>query len=407
MSKETKKAILMDCIIFGGGVAGLFTLDQCLAKGLRCVLLESQSLGTGQTIGSQGIIHGGLKYALTGGDASSAMAIREMPLVWRRCLAGESSPDLTNVSLRSEYCYLWRTDSIKSKLSWLAAKFALRTKPKVLDSDELPEALQGMSCAIARLDEQVIEPSSLLDVFKHALNRHLLQTVEGGVEISHSDDGWLVQLLNPETGEPLTLIAKKLVLTAGNGNHDLRELLHLEPNRTQGRPLHMVIARGSLPNMNGHCIDGSKTRVTITTTRDHAGRTVWQIGGQIAEEGVELSSADLIRSAIQELIEVFPSICFEGTEFRTYMTSRAELNSHGKRPVDISILEEEDVLTCWPTKLAFAPRLAEEITSRIEPATYEETLDSNLFASWPTPPVALPPWESDLPWSTIEMASNQ
>jgi glycerol-3-phosphate dehydrogenase len=407
MSEKAKRVIPMDCIIFGGGVAGLFTLDQCLAKGLRCALLESQSLGTGQTIGSQGIIHGGLKYALTGGDASSAMAIREMPLVWRRCLAGESSPDLTNVSLRSEYCYLWRADSIQSKLGWLAAKFALRTKPKVLDSDELPAALQGLSCAVARLDEQVIEPSSLLEVLNNAFNRHLLQTAEGGVDISRTDDGWFVQILNPETGEPLNLIANKLILTAGNGNHDLREVLRLEPNRTQGRPLHMVLARGSLPIMNGHCIDGSKTRVTITTTKDHAGRTVWQIGGQLAEEGVELSSEDLIRYAIQELNEVFPSICFEGTEFRTYMTSRAEINTHGKRPVDISILEEENVFTCWPTKLAFAPRLAQEIASRIEPTTFEEPLDPTLFASWPTPPVALPPWEGDLPWSTIEMVREQ
>jgi glycerol-3-phosphate dehydrogenase len=402
-----KEAIQLDCIIFGGGVAGLFTLDKCLSKGLRCVLLESQSLGTGQTIGSQGIIHGGVKYALTGGDTSSAIAIREMPLLWRRCLAGESTPDLSTVSIRSDFCYIWRTDSLKSKLGWLAAKFALRTKPRVLDQDELPEALHGISSAVARLDEQVIEPRSLLEVFTHSLDHHLLQTVEGGVEITRANDGWKVQLLNPETGEPLTLVAKKLILTAGSGNQNLRGVLGLQSNRTQERPLHMVMARGKLPVMNGHCIEGSKTRVTITTTEDYAGRTVWQIGGQLAEQGVELSSEELIRKAIHELREVFPNVCFEGIEFRTYMASRAEVNTHGTRPVDISILEEENVLTCWPTKLAFAPRLAEEIASRIEPAPYSEAFDPSTFASWPTPTVALPPWESDLPWSSIEMECKQ
>jgi len=285
----TKAVIPLDCIIFGGGVAGLFALDKCLSRGIHAVLLESESLGTGQTIDSQGIIHGGLKYAITGVDSNSAMAIKEMPIVWRRCLAGESMPDLTNVVIRSEYCYIWRTDSLRSKLGWLAAKLALRIKPKILDSDELPEALQGINSSVARLDEQVIEPRSLLEVFSHKLDRHLLQTVEGGVEVSRLDDGWLVQLLNPETGHPLDLIAKKIVLTAGHGNQGLREVFGLEAKQTQKRPLHMVMARGELPILNGHCIDGSKTRVTITTTQDHAGRSVWQIGGQLAEKGVHQS----------------------------------------------------------------------------------------------------------------------
>ena len=122
----------LDCIIFGGGVAGLFTLDACLRKGLRAVCLESKSLGTGQTIDSQGIIHGGMKYAITGHGSKAASAIKEMPDVWRGCLAGEINPDLHKVVLRSDYCYVWRTDSLKSKLGWLAAKLALRTPPVML-----------------------------------------------------------------------------------------------------------------------------------------------------------------------------------------------------------------------------------------------------------------------------------
>ncbi|MGY8756569.1 MAG: FAD-dependent oxidoreductase, partial [Phycisphaerales bacterium] len=141
----------MDCIIFGGGVAGLFTLDACVRKGMRVVLLESKALGTGQTIDSQGIIHGGLKYAITGNGSRSASAIKDMPTVWRKCLAGESLPNLQHVVMRSDFCHVWRTDSIRSKLGWIAAKFALRTKPVILDPDELPHALQGIQGSVARL----------------------------------------------------------------------------------------------------------------------------------------------------------------------------------------------------------------------------------------------------------------
>ncbi len=399
-----KAVIPMDCILFGGGVAGLFTLDNCLSHGLRCVLLESKALGTGQTIDSQGILHGGLKYAIGTSGAHSAHSIKEMPLIWRRLLAGEMTPDLTNVVMRSDFCHVWRTDSMKSKLGWIAAKFALKTKLQPIDQDQLPPYLQGIEGPIARIDEQVIEPRSLLEVLSHDLDRHLLQTVEGGVEVSRLDDGWLVRLLNPESGEPLDIFAKKIILTAGRGNRDLRDSFGLQANKTQERPLHMLMARGSLPLINGHCIDGSKTRVTITSTQDYAGRSVWQVGGQLAEEGVKLSSEELIRQGADELKLVLPNVDFDDTEWKTYKTTRAESNTQGNRPADVTIVEEEDVLTCWPTKLVLAPRLADEIVHRIGLPAQTDTADSSPFASWPSPTVALPPWETDQPWTSIEIA---
>ncbi len=401
-----KAVIPIDCIIFGGGVAGLFALDKCLSSGIRAILLESKSLGTGQTIDSQGIIHGGLKYAITGHGAKAASAIKDMPAIWRLCLAGESKPNLHKVVMRSDFCHVWRTDSIRSKLGWIAAKLALRTKPILLDEDELPSALQGIDGAVARIDEQVIEPRSLLEVLGRQLDEHILQTVEGGVEISRLDDGWLVQLLNPKTGEPLDLFANKIVLTAGSGNSHLRSLFGLEPNKAQVRPLQMVMARGNLPVLNGHCIDGAKTRVTITTSKDYANRSVWQIGGQLAEDGIDVLPEKLIKHAAQEIQEVLPNIDLQDIEFTTYMTTRAEPYARGNRPSDISIIEEKNVLTCWPIKLAFAPRLAEEIVARISASPNEEQNSVADFASWPSPNVALPPWETDQPWSTLETAAS-
>lgn len=396
----------MDCIIFGGGVAGLFTLDACIRKGMRVVLLESKALGTGQTIDSQGIIHGGLKYAITGNGARAASAIKEMPTIWRKCLAGEALPDLQKVVMRSDYCHVWRTDSLRSKLGWIAAKFALRTKPVILDKDELPDSLQGIEGSVARLGEQVIEPRSLLENMSRDMNGYILQTADGGVDVSQLDNGWLIQLLNPETGEPLDIFTKKVVLTAGSGNAQLRTLFKLDAGKTQARPLHMVMARGDLPVLNGHCIDGAKTRVTITTTKDYANRSVWQIGGQIAEDGIKYLPEKLIQFAVEEIREILPHVDLRGIEFSTYMTTRAEPFTRGARPSDISILEDTNVLTCWPTKLAFAPRLAEEIVHRIGPEEDSKPIELTEFSSWPSPVVALPPWENDQPWVRIEDIST-
>ena len=95
-----------DVVIFGGGAAGLWLLDELSRSGCSALLLEANRLGQGQTIASQGIIYGGLKYALSGLLTGSAANIREMPLVWQECLAGRRAPDLSETSLRSSFCYL-------------------------------------------------------------------------------------------------------------------------------------------------------------------------------------------------------------------------------------------------------------------------------------------------------------
>jgi glycerol-3-phosphate dehydrogenase len=52
-----------DLIIFGAGIAGLWTLNHFRGLGYNAILLETDSIGCGQTIAAQGIIHSGLKYA--------------------------------------------------------------------------------------------------------------------------------------------------------------------------------------------------------------------------------------------------------------------------------------------------------------------------------------------------------
>src|SRR4029077_2645841 len=99
----------LDVMIFGGGAAGLWLLDQLSRRGDRVLLVEAGRLGQGQTVASQGIIHGGLKYTLQGTLTSAAREIREMPATWRECLAGRRTPDLRNTRLRSAACWLWRT----------------------------------------------------------------------------------------------------------------------------------------------------------------------------------------------------------------------------------------------------------------------------------------------------------
>jgi len=155
-----------------------------------------------------------------------------------------------------------------------------------------------------------------------------------------------------------------------------------------------------LPELHGHCVDGLKTRVTITSDRDAAGRVVWQIGGQLAEDGVALSSEQLIDHAAAELRAVLPAIDLSDAEWSTYRVDRAEgATDDGRRPETIQVLCAGNVTTGWPTKLALAPVLADEIASRIQPLSGRSTFETAALADWPRPPIATYPWdEADRAW---------
>ena len=392
----------VDAVIFGGGAAGLWLLDELYRRRLRVLLLESGRLGQGQTVASQGIIHSGLKYMLDWRPTSAAWKIREMPGVWRAALRGENFPRLTQTPVRSEFCYLWQTTGFMSRAGMFFARWLLQSRPRILSSLDRPELLRDCPGTVARIEEQVISPAGFLtDLARQHHDRILSIDAEKGVQFTVNNPGEVqrIHIRHPDVTEPLELEPGKVIFTAGSGNEELRARVGLSQPAMQRRPLHMVLVRGRLPAFNGHCIDGAKTRVTITSDKDAEGRTVWQVGGQIAEDGVKLTEEALLGRARRELLQVLPSIDLERTEWSTYRVDRAEgAAAHNLRPDTPQVLEEGNILTAWPTKLALAPQLARDLAARfVEQAGTPEPFPPEL-ADWPRPEVALPPWETAAQW---------
>lgn len=399
----------MDAVILGGGAAGLWLLDELVRAGFSTLLLEAHELGSGQTIASQGIIHGGLKYTLSGLLTPSARAISRMPMVWRRCLASEAKPDLSATRLRAQYCYLWRTASLKSRLAMIGARAGLQVEPVQLAHDQRPAVLAQCPGTVARLDEQVIDPASFLTdlSWQHRL-RILKIDAEHGLEYAPGStlgNVEVLRLINPETGRPLDVRARSVILTAGAGNAALRERMGLNAAAMQRRPLHMVMVRGPgecLPTLNGHCVDGAQTRVTITTAQDINGRQIWQIGGQLSEDGVVMEPRQLVEHAQEELRHVLPGVELSGgggeIEWATYRVDRAESASGGKRPDDAAVIQQGNTITIWPTKLALAPDLFHRVRPMLGEPSGSESEAIPELSDWPRPMVALPPWETATQW---------
>ncbi|NOX53011.1 MAG: FAD-dependent oxidoreductase [Planctomycetes bacterium] len=418
--------MFLDVAIFGGGAAGLWLLDELTRRGLRSLLFEAHQLGQGQTVACQGIIHGGLKYTLQGLLTPSARSIREMPELWRACLAGRRPPDLSKVHVRSDSCYLWRTESIRSRVGMIGARYGLRTVPSAVARDERPPVLAQCSGTVARVAEPVIDPRSFLQTLAEDHRDRLLQIrmpegvrfiQDGRTSGAGAPSIRAIRVRNPRTGEWLELTVGWVVLAAGAGNAALRQAAGMTQPVMQRRPLHMVLVRGALPKLNGHCVDGARTRVTITWGQDRSGRVVWQLGGQIAEDGVSMDSAELISHAFRELREVLPGLDLTQSAWATYRVDRAERAIPGKkRPAAHQILQDGNCLTVWPTKLALVPQLAADVVQRVlrspearrvgtaslPPASDSSHSDRaaslDRLTDWPRPQVAQPPWESCHEW---------
>ena len=399
----------IDALLVGGGVAGLWALDALTSRGLSCLLVDSGELGRGQTVASQGIVHGGLKYTLAGLLTGSAKNIREMPGLWRRCVegnpdplfpdegaAGGSHPDLSDTPVRAPHCYLWRSESLSGRLGMIGAKAGLRVAPTALGAADVPAALRGVRGPVCRLDEQVLSPAGFLANLRERNLARLLRVADDGVRFETGGGRALSATLAGPFGRVMTVAPRHVVLAAGAGNAELLARLGLPGTpgapKMQRRPLHMTLVRGGgLPPLSGHCVDGAKTRVTVTSDVDSRGRVVWQVGGQLAEEGVNRTPDALIGRAERELTGAIPGLDLSGCDWSTYRVDRAEGDAGGARPEDAQIYTTGNVHTCWPTKLALAPVLATRLAERLgrgERAPCEPPAD------WPRPSVAAPPWES-------------
>ncbi len=408
--------IRADVVVFGGGIAGLWALAQAVAAGHDAILLENQSLGYGQSRQAQGIIHGGGKYALRGvGDVAAMRAIRDMPARWRSHLSGEAEPDLSAATTLSSVCHLWLPrGSWRARLeSWgmvpvLTSANVLASRPRKLARSEWPSPLDTSAVAVMQMDEPVLDTRSVLS----ALATPLLNRVfayqgpgeddtqsDAAVQFMRRDDIWNEVHVRPAADErPVAIEAGAFVLAAGRGNAALLSRADVDPSIMQTRPLRMVMLRGNLPKMYGHCVFGGKTRITITSATMSDGSTCWQLGGEIAEAGVDDESMkQTLRRTKSELARCLPGFSLSGLRIASYRAVRAEAKDpQNRRPSGVHLERVgANAWVVWPTKWALAPLLAEEIVAQLPaPAVPAVGADRAMAQfGFPVPELAPFPWE--------------
>ncbi len=389
------ESLSTDVLIVGGGIAGLWLNARLRRQGFATLLVDKGTLGGGQSVKSQGIIHGGTKYALSGALTGASEAIADMPRRWREALEGKGELDLRGVRLLSDAHYLWSPGTLAGNLTSFFASKAVRSRVGQVKGDELPPALQHpkFKGKVYRLSELVLDVPSLIARLAELAGDSLL----AGQQVEPLLDGDELVGLRVDGRE---IRAQRIVFSAGGGTAELLASLGLQQPAMQRRPLHMVIVKApTLKPLYAHCLGGgTKPRITVTSHPTADGEWVWYLGGDLAEaDGVARDEAAQIAAAKKELAELVPWIDLSSAQWATLRIDRAEpAQSALARPDNAFLAEQGRLLVGWPTKLALSP----DFSDRVEAALARDGIRPGqhpALPELPRPPLTGPFWEGLLP----------
>lgn len=387
----------LDLVIIGGGIAGLWTLNRAVKAGFNAVLFEKNTLGGGQSVRSQGIIHGGTKYALSGVLTQASNTIKEMPQRWRDCLKGSGELDLTTVNILSDAHYMWSKGSLGSRMTTFFATKAFSGRVEEVSANNRPQVFQNKQFkgSLYRLNELVLDVPSVIDALRAPVENRIFKVDILDAHIEKQEN--IVQSITlPDYN--LRIEPNDILITSGEGFEALASRLKIKQPEMQKRPLHMVMVKHNLnlPTF-AHCIGaGSKPVATITTHPCSDGQQVWYLGGNVAETGLERSPKEQITFAQKELSTLLPWVDLTKAQWSSFNINRAEPKQSSLVRPDAAFAQKVgNCIVAWPTKLALSPDLADQVLPLCSPLLNAETSQTVEFLQpLPKPETALPVWET-------------
>lgn len=411
----TNNQLHTDVAIVGGGIAGLMLQARLAKLGLSTLLLEQHTLGGEQTTKAQGIIHGGIKYALLGQITKAASSIADQPKLWSSYLTNtllandqQNHLNLSKTKILSTHHDLWNNGDLKNKLKQIVMQKAFSSHGEVLTHHDknFPAVLNNKQFkgTVYKINETVIDVFSLLanlaelnadkiikiDISSLQLNFDSINTANKINSLSFTDQG-----------KTLTVHAQQYIFTAGQNNQSILDLFpknNLLP-KMQLRPLHMVMAK--FPNagnrLYGHYTgDGILPELTITTHHTHDNQYVWYMGGKIAETGVNRNQAEQISQTKALIKNIFPWLDTTSWQWQSFIVNRAEpLQADGSRPDHAYFQNINNAIISWPVKMALAPMLCNKLIDYLKSLNIQSKYSQLNITDYnlTTPQIAQPIWD--------------
>jgi glycine/D-amino acid oxidase-like deaminating enzyme len=357
------RTLKVDIVIVGAGIAGLWTANILHQRDLKVAICERGPVGGTQTMASQGLIHGGVKYALSGRANRAFEALSKMSPRWRDCLSGQGEIDLSEVNVPSKKFYLWSRAHLGSTLQAFLSSKVLRGRIEKMKPSDFPVPFEGQAGTLYRLDDYVIDVGTLVSQLKKPVSDCIFNT-EIMPEHFILRNGRVCAVENEE----ISIESDHFVLAAGSGNGKLARAVGADIEM-QRRPLKQVLVQPSTQELNpepifAHCITQMSTEpaLTITTHAKHH-----YLGGTLASSGAGRRDEQQIAKAKRMLANTLPWIDWSERRFETLTIDRAEPAQPGrKRPDTAFVGRRGNVLVIWPTKLTLAPDLGDRVVHALQ-----------------------------------------
>ncbi|MGH1404469.1 MAG: FAD-dependent oxidoreductase [Alphaproteobacteria bacterium] len=378
----------IDIAIFGAGIAGLWTFHRLRKLGYNAVLFEKNSIGHGQTIASQGIIHSGLKFSLVGKVNKLAQNISKMPDIWRNALQGEGDVDLSTATANATSQHLLIPPGFMGGLTALVAQKALGKHVRTIPEKQWPDNLKqsGFRGNTIFMGEPVLDIPSVLRALAEPYRKNIYKITEQ-------------QAQNPlHFLEENRITARKIIFTGAADNKTIAEQnQHNKGLETQKRPLMQGMIKNAPFPLWAHLVGKTdKPVASITSHYTENKELIWYLGGGVAERAKESNPADVHHAMISALNTYMPNIQTDNLEWSTLPIDRVE----GKSKTDSwmpdipTIHDAGDVLYCWPTKLTFSPMLSDMIISKLQDSNISPSQTQSDIASLPKAEYAKTPWDT-------------
>jgi glycerol-3-phosphate dehydrogenase len=402
MSNTVHQTITCDVAIIGGGIAGLWLLNRLVNDGYNALLFEQTALGGEQTVASQGMIHGGIKYTLSGTLSGASEAIADMPAHWQACMEGKGNVDLTGATTLSDHFYMWSSASALSRMTTFLASKATRGRVTKVSRKDRPSVFQhgAFNGSLYKLVDMVLDVPSVVKALADNYRERIFH-IDWNKAQWHQLPDKKVTLDFTYDGQIHRLKAGQFVLTAGQGNESLLKELGIESPQMQRRPLQQVMVKHTYPHhFFGHCLGAETTpRLTISSHPCNDGTQVWYLGGSLAEKGADLSPEEVIVNAKKELEELMPWVDLSKARWATLPVDRAEPRQRNFARPDkafASVAEEcPNMIVAWPTKLTLSPNLADEVIELLHQHSQPPSQgDAPELPFLDRPPLAPTPWDA-------------
>jgi len=302
----------------------------------------------------------------------------------------------------SENYYMWSNSGIRSKLKTFLGSKSLRGRVESVAANEYPDFYSDAKKAgtLYKLPDFVVETESLLATLVAAQKQRIFRVDENKISFHRSSNGVVSSVAIDSPAGEIIIDAKRCILAAGRGNQSLIDRANLKSIKMQLRPLNMVYLKSKdLTPLYVHCIGDSFSltpKLTVTSHTDAANNTVWYLGGEIAESGINKTDDEQIAAAQKLLSSLFPWLNLSSASWHCLAIDRAEpAVSSNFRPDDAFIAEEDGVIVAWPTKLTLAPSLGDMVTNLLAHSsvvTSPQTPHPAQFTGLERPKIALAPW---------------